>query len=136
MNSPRQRYIIDTFLKAINNRASDESRLRAGLLLRLQFQESLRAGVIPEHPRFLWLRKQARALLEHLIEVAKDYNKNAKSDKASMADLLDICQMTSGHIKAICDQGLLDPDEVKLLPFEEVKPELIPIPTEDDKEES
>jgi hypothetical protein len=122
----RKTLIVDTLLKAVSRRTSSEQRLKHGLFLRNQFQGILKQGRVPMHPRFEWLRKQSRTMLELLLAMAQDYDKTnpATNDKASMADLLDICDMTRGHIAGICEAGVLDTDDVQLLPFEEVQPEV------------
>lgn len=122
----RKTLIVDTFLKAVTRRSSNEQRLQSGLFLRQQFQNALKKGLVPMHPRFEWLRRSSRTMMELLIAMAKDYDKAnpTGSDKASMADLLDICQMTQGHIAGICNAGVLDPDAVELPPYEEVQPEI------------
>ncbi len=113
-------------MKAVNRHSSKEQRLKNGLYLRSQFNAQLQQGTVPMHPRFEWLRRQARLMLELLLTVAKDYEKTdpPPADRASLADLLDIANMTQGHISGIINQGLLDPDDVKLLPYEQVTPAL------------
>lgn len=118
----QRQYVIDAFSKAVGRHSDKEQRLRNGMFLRGQFQSALQQGVVPTHPRFEWLRRQARTMLELLLVMAKDYDKSnpTSSDRASMADLLDIANMAQGHVNGIIQTGLMDPDEVQLLPFEEV----------------
>jgi hypothetical protein len=132
----RKKFVVDAFSKAVGRHASKEQRLRNGLVLRNQFQSALQQGAIPNHPRFEWLRRQARTMLELLLVMAKDYDKAnpTSSDRASMADLLDIANMAQGHVNGIIQAGLLDPDEVQLLPYEQVEIQATPAPaqSEDD----
>ncbi len=124
----QKQFVLDAFSKAVGRRDSKEQRLRNGLYLRNQFQSALQQGVVPTHPRFEWLRRQARTMLELLLVMAKDYDKTnpTSSDRASMADLLDIANMAQGHVNGIIQAGLMDPDEVQLLPFEEVSIQAVP----------
>lgn len=122
----RKQLILDTFLKAATRRSDQGQRVQNGLYLRAQFQQALQQGLVPQHPRFEWVRKQARAILELLLTLPKDYDATnpAAGDAISMADLLDICDMTHGHITGIIQAGLLDPAAVELVPFDQVKPEV------------
>lgn len=77
-------------------------------------------------------------MLELLLVMAKDYDKLGTVDKSSMPDLLDICDMTQGTIKGAIAAGIMDPEDVKLIPFEEVVQEksmpVAPPEDEDDEE--
>jgi hypothetical protein len=130
---PRKTLIIDTFQKAVSRRDNKETRLHNGLRLRVSFQEALERGEVPDHPRFTWLRKQSRTLLELLLAMAADYDKSnvEGNDRASVADLLDISNMTLGLVSGIVQEGVLDPEDVELIPFDQISPQL----KTDDEEE-
>lgn len=133
----RKKLIIDAFMAAATRHSDKKQRLRNGLYLRNQFQAALQQGMLPAHPRFEWLRRQARTMLELLLVMAKDYDKAnpTASDKASLADLLDIASMTQGHINGIIQAGLMDPDDVQLQPYEMVQPQVQLTPAETTVEE-
>jgi hypothetical protein len=97
----------------------------------------LSQGQVPVHPRFEWLRRQARTFLERLIETAKEYDTSSPSvgDKISMVDLLDICGMTAGHIEGAIKTGSLDPMAIELVPYEEVQPRIEEVEESDEGEE-
>lgn len=125
-HSQRTQLILDAFTKAATRRSDQGQRLQNGLYLRSQFNEAIQQGLVPEHPRFEFIRKQARALLELLLTLHKDYdatNPNG-ADALTVADLLDICDMTHGHVLGIIQAGVLDPAAVELVPFEETKGEV------------
>ncbi len=121
----RTQLIVETFLKVVDRRnepADPADSLKAGLQLRQQFQDAIQAGTVPVHPRFEWVRKQARAILELLLTLPPDYEKACPGapDRISMADLLDVCDMAHGHVVGIIKAGILDPRAVELVPYEEV----------------
>jgi hypothetical protein len=66
-------------------------------------------------------------LLETVINIVKDYEKQnpGSGDRGSMADALDIAEITANNIKGIIQSGELDPDMVDLVPFDEVKENLL-----------
>jgi hypothetical protein len=132
----REKFIVETFLKAAGMKSSQDQRLNAGLTTRKQIIGQLQQGKIPDHPRFVWLRKSARTLLELLIVMAKDYNKANPNgpDIASVADLLDIVHMTEGNVQGILKQGGINPDDIELVPFDEVKPSVSVEPAKEEDE--
>lgn len=137
MPNQRTEYIVEAFMKAVTRRSDKEQRLRNGLFLRTQFHGALQQGIVPIHPRWEWLRRQSRTMLELLIAMAVDYDKAQEngSDRASVADLMDIAQMTVNSISGIIQTGNLDPVTLELLPYEEVKPEITYSPAVEREEE-
>lgn len=117
------KFVVDAFTKAVSRRTNAQTRLQNGLMVRQQLQNLIAQGIVPQHERFEWVRKQARQILELLMMMAADYDKanTTGNDKASMADLLDIAEMARNHVIGIIKNGLLDPAEVELLPFDQVK---------------
>lgn len=122
----RKQLILDAFEKAATRRDNRGQRVQNGLYLRKTFNDAVQRGMVPQHPRFEFIRKQARATLELLLTLYKDYDAQnpGAADALSVADLLDICDMTHGHILGIIQAGILDPAAVELVPYEEVKPEV------------
>ena len=134
MGSERTNFIVEAFQKVIGRRQGSDERIRASLFLRSQFLGSLRRGEIPIHPKFEWLRKSSRTMLELLLAMAADHEKatNGTGDKVTMADLIDVAQMTMGSINDGIQNGVMDPAKVELLPVDQVEGTIGPPVTSDD----
>lgn len=126
----RDRFITEALLSAVGRRSGKQQTLQNGLIIRNEYHKVLATARVPTHPRFQWVRKQARAMLELLIGVAKDYQ--GPGDRGSMADALDIARMCAGNVESIIQNGYLDPEKVELVPFEQVEQSFIEKPEENE----
>lgn len=122
----RTKLITEIFLNTLGRHSNSAQKLQTGLFLRQQFHQTINQGIVPNHPRFEWIRIQSRILLESVLSMSKDYTKSNpnSNDKISMADLSDIIGMTQNVINDAIKNGIIDPDEVKLISFKDVKTEI------------
>jgi len=93
---PEIQFTMRTLARVLKH---ERQRLETGYALREHIHQQLSVGQEPEHYRVEWLRDAVSKVIDTLMTIGSDFNRDHPDDKASTADLVDILSSTIATIR-------------------------------------